>query len=105
MPKISVGMHEIKAFTTLNAKIYSIYRRLDQLSINVVYFVMQVCELCAGQHVTSESQVSNPFATLSVEQAHLFQIPINNKTIRTPIIRIQGGEITQISDGAIIKIM
>ncbi|XP_052185227.1 uncharacterized protein LOC127796862 [Diospyros lotus] len=56
MPNRSSGIHEIEAFTALNANVDSIYKRLDQLSINAVDSVMQVCELCAGQHVTSECQ-------------------------------------------------
>ena len=70
MLKRSVGIHGIEAFTTLNAKVDSIYKRLDQLNINVVYSVMQVCELCAGQYVIIECQADNPFTTLSTEQAH-----------------------------------
>jgi len=70
MPKRSAGIHEIEAFTALNAKVDSIYKRLNQLSINPVHFIMQVCELCAGQHVTSECQAGNPFATSSAEPAH-----------------------------------
>ena len=67
--KKTAGLYEIDGFSALTAKVASLSRKLDTISVNVVQFVL-VCDLCEGPHQSVDCQVSNPFAPSSTEQAN-----------------------------------
>ena len=67
--KKAAGLYEIDGFSALTAKVESLSRKLDTISVNVVQSV-QVCDLCGGPHQSVDCQVGNPFAPSSTEQAN-----------------------------------
>ena len=68
MARRPAGVHEIDAITALNAKVDTIFHKLDQLSINSVNTCVQVCEICAGQHASRDCPIDNSFMPPVQEQ-------------------------------------
>jgi len=70
MPRRTTRVHEIDAMTALNAKVDNLFKKIDQLNINSIQSCVQVCEICAGPHVTNECQAGISFIPQPSEQVN-----------------------------------
>ncbi|KAJ4715207.1 DNA-directed DNA polymerase [Melia azedarach] len=63
-----LGVHEVDSISVLTAQLTTLTKQLEAMIANSIHIPQMVCELCSGNHSSTDCQVGNPFAVSSFEQ-------------------------------------
>ncbi|KAJ4718833.1 DNA-directed DNA polymerase [Melia azedarach] len=67
-PKKASGVHEVDNISALTAQLATLNKQLGVMTAQSIHIPQVVCELCSGNHPSTDCQVGNPFAPSSSEQ-------------------------------------
>ncbi|KAJ4724584.1 DNA-directed DNA polymerase [Melia azedarach] len=66
--KKASGVHEVDNLSALTAQLATLNKQLGVMTAQSIHIPQVVCELCNGNHPSTDCQVGNPFAPSSSEQ-------------------------------------
>ncbi|KAJ4724582.1 DNA-directed DNA polymerase, partial [Melia azedarach] len=67
-PKKAFGVNEVDNISALTAQLATLTKQLGVMTAQSIHIPQVVCELCSGNHPSTDCQVGNPFAPSSSEQ-------------------------------------
>ena len=83
-PRKSSGLHEVDAFTAISAQLTVLQKQLGTMHVNSIQAPQLTCEFCAGNHVSSECQVGNTFASSSSSTEQVKYLAGNQRQPNNP---------------------
>ena len=69
MPRKTTGVLELDSITSLAAQMATLSQQLGKMNVNAIQTNV-VCDHCAGNHLSVDRQMENPFAQSSYGQAN-----------------------------------